>query len=83
MYISYNNMINNIYLCVRSNIDTRSYNCKRFSTYLYADEYLKNYYEDKIINSTLLPIPNYIPTIFHNFILNYKLSKIFINVEIK
>jgi hypothetical protein len=59
----------------------KCFKCIKFETFKEADIYYqKNYIDAK--SSTLIPICNYVPFIFHNTILNYKLSKMFINSKI-
>lgn len=72
-----------IYLCVKLHENDKNYNCIKFDTYNEADIYYNSCYKDtKVEYSTMLPVCKYIPEYFHPSILNYKLSKIFINASI-
>jgi hypothetical protein len=74
--------INYIYLCVRNN-NYDTFSCIKFNSYLHADEYYKKNYHGLHGLSTMMPVCRYTPTFLHKYILNYKLSKLFITVEIK
>jgi hypothetical protein len=72
----------NVYLCVKEEKDY-CYKCFIFDTFKNADiYYLQNYTALNSTSSTLIPICKYVPFIFHNTIINYKLSKMFIKSEI-
>lgn len=55
--------------------------CKMFDLYLEAGEYHK-VWGNIIRETTMLPICKYVPKQFHNLILHYKLSKIYVKSSI-
>lgn len=69
-----------VYLCVNDFI--RKYNCTQFNNFIDANNYYENNYENSTNNSTMIYISNLIPFIFHKFIIEYKLYKLFISAEI-
>lgn len=78
---------NIVYLCVKEKEKTEHYSlnfkCIKFDTYEEADTYYKkNYNRRQEEFSTLMPLCRFIPFYFHESVLNYKLSKLFINAEI-
>ena len=84
----YNAPVCKIYLCVKLHDKMEcfslNYNCIKFDTYKEADEYYKEKFENnvRVDSSTLMPVCKYIPEYFHPLILNYKLSKLFIDAHI-
>lgn len=78
-----------VYLCVNSNNQNikSEFQCKMFKDFLDADNY---FYENPLflskkserIQSTIIDVPFYIPTIFHEKYLKYRLSNLFTNVKI-
>jgi hypothetical protein len=60
-----------------------------FETYKEADDYYNMQYNNgdmsncKIERSTIIPVCKFVPAPLHPMILNYKLSKLFINAEIE
>jgi len=73
--------MNNYYLCNLENY--HKYNCKVFQSFLEANDYHKINYRYKNNWSTIISINKYIPLFIHKYILHYKLSNIFINVNIE
>ncbi len=71
-----------VYLCVKRQY-YGSYTCMKFDNYSQADSYYKKNYKNQEIISTLMPVCKYVPNIFHKYILEYKLSKLLIQVKIK
>ena len=83
----YTPSVSKIYLCVKLRDKMEyfylNYNCIKFDTYEEADKYYKKSFEDKTIeSSTMMPVCKYVPEYFHPMILNYKLSKLFIDAHI-
>lgn len=70
-----------IYLCVKQHY-YQSYKCMKFEDYSQADSYYKKNYKNNEI-STLMPVCKYVPVMFHKYILEYKLSKLLIQVKIR
>ena len=73
------------YLCI--NKMDLNFHCMPFETYEEADtyyikQYKNNNIEHKIERSTIMPVCRFVPSLLHPFVLNYKLSKIFINAEV-
>jgi len=80
---------NIVYLCVKKKEKEKkehyslNFKCIKFDTYEEADTYYKkNYNTRQEEYSTLMPFCRFIPSHFHEPVLNYKLSKLFINAEI-
>jgi hypothetical protein len=73
--------ISYIYLCTKCKY-TQNYNCIKFNSYQDADNYYKKYYINNSEDSTIIPVCKYAPFLLHKYILNYKLSQIFINIKI-
>jgi hypothetical protein len=79
--------ISKVYLCVKPR-DKMEYfsmdhNCIKFDTYEEAYKYYKtNIDKNKIEYSTMMPVCKFVPEFLHPSILNYKLSKLFINAHI-
>jgi hypothetical protein len=71
-----------IYLCIKYN-NNKKYKCFKFDSFEKADEYYKKNYNNVIDkSSTLMPVCSYTPSIFHKYILEYKLSKLFTQIDI-
>ena len=79
------------YLCVKP-LDklefwSLNFHCMPFETYEEADTYYNKQYKNneieyKIEHSTIMPVCKFVPSPLHPFVLNYKLSKLFINAEV-
>jgi hypothetical protein len=80
------------YLCVKP-LDkmefwSLNFHCMPFETYEEADNYYNKQYNSsdaqncKIERSTIMPVCKFVPAPLHPMILNYKLSKLFINAEV-
>ena len=79
------------YLCIKP-VDkmefwSLNFHCMPFETYEEADtyyikQYKNNNIEHKIERSTIMPVCRFVPSLLHPFVLNYKLSKVFINAEV-
>ena len=79
------------YLCIKP-LDklefwSLNFHCMPFETYEDADNYYNKQYknneiEHKIERSTIMPVCRFVPSPLHPFVLNYKLSKLFINAEV-
>jgi hypothetical protein len=73
------------YLCIfdkEHDYINKKYNCVKFDTFTTADLYCSeniNKYENQ---TTVIPVCKYIPTLFHKYILNYKIRNIFYKVKI-
>jgi hypothetical protein len=87
-FINFN--YNKVYLCVKplDKMEYYSLNCRciPFDTYKEADDYYVNHFLKNNIEiqmSTLVPVCKYIPTAYQPVILNYKLSKLFINAQVE
>jgi len=65
------------YLCVMNNknIKINTFICYKYTNYLVAKNNVKNIDTTKI--TTIMPICKYVPNIFHKYILNYKLRKVY------
>ena len=78
-----NNYYNSVYLCVEKEQNTpiiKGFNCFLFHSFQSADKYygnMKSNIGDK--RHTMIPICKYVPYMFHPFILNYKLKKLYWN----
>ena len=79
------------YLCVKplDKMEFWSLNfyCMPFETYEEADDYYTKQYKNNKIEhiierSTIMPVCKFVPSPLHPFVLNYKLSKLFINAEV-
>lgn len=80
---------NIVYLCVKEKEKEKiehyflNFKCIKFDTFEEADRYYKQKYNRQQAEySTLMPLCRFIPSYFHEPVLNYKLSKLFINAEI-
>lgn len=80
---------NIVYLCVKEKEKEKvehyslNFKCIKFDTYEEADSYYKKKYNRRQEEySTFMPLCRFIPSYFHEPVLNYKLSKLFINAEI-
>ena len=80
------------YLCIKPmdkmEFWSLNFHCLPFETYQEADDYYNKQYKDndieyKIERSTIIPVCKFVPSPLHPFVLNYKLSKIFINAEVE
>jgi hypothetical protein len=70
-----------IYLCIKHN--KNYYECSKYDSYQIADKVFNEKYKyEQNISSTMIPVCRFIPIYFHNYILHYKLSKIFIKNKI-
>ena len=75
-----------VYLCVKDDSSLNSlskFNCKKFDTYEEADTYYKNKYNHNLNLSTMIPMCKFTPKCLQEKILNYKLSKIFIQSKLE
>lgn len=66
-------MIDKVYLCVK---EKRTFECKKFGTFLEANKYYKDKYAGK--ESTVFTISKLVPSCFDNYIIHNKLSNLFI-----
>jgi len=80
------------YLCIKPmdkmEFWSLNFHCLPFETYQEADDYYNKQYKDndieyKIEHSTIIPVCKFVPSPLHPFVLNYKLSKFFINAEVE
>lgn len=79
--------ISKIYLCVKPRDKMEyfslNYNCIKFDTYEEADKYYNTKIDAcNVESSTMMPVCKFVPEFLHPSILNYKLSKLFINAHI-
>ena len=81
------------YLCIKP-LDkmefwSLNFHCMPFTTYEEADDYYNKHYNSSdaqrctIECTTIMPVCKFIPAPLHAMVLNYKLSKLFINAEIE
>jgi len=71
----------NIYLCLKDK-NNNSFKCKSFENFNKANQYFReNHKINEIEYSTMIPICIFTP--FKNFLLQYRLSKIFSKVIIE
>lgn len=67
-----------IYLCTNNNYN--KYKCKSFNNFIEANKYYNENYKNNW--SSMISINIFIPLFLHKYILQYKLAKLFINVNI-
>ena len=65
-----------VFLCINNNIT--NFDCYQFKSYIEADKYYSDNYNNNI-NSTMLFIYNLWPLFIQKIILDYKLKNIFVN----
>lgn len=73
-------LINSIYLCEADKITGRYvFNCKKYATFEEAD----SKHNSKSQPSTMLKISMFVPSFLHHWVLKYRLSVLFVHVNIK
>ncbi len=67
------------YLCVNKDKSVKNFECTKFQTVEECDLHCNK--QTDIIDSTLIPINDSVPTIFHNHILTTNLKNMFVKVK--
>jgi hypothetical protein len=66
-------MFSTVFLCVKDARHSK-FSCKQFESFLEADQYFNNTYNDKNVESTIVPVCKFIPAIAKRHFLQYKIS---------
>jgi hypothetical protein len=68
-------MSNSVFLCVKQNNYNNNYNCYKFNSFIEADKYYNQHFNT---SSTMISVFKYLPTFIQNFLIDYKLKKLFV-----
>ena len=73
------------YLC-NNYKQTSFYDCSHFNSFEEADDYFKNFLNQKkypYITTSIIDVNSFIPKFLHCYVLNFKLRSFLVNVRIK
>lgn len=74
-------MYSTLFLCVKEK-NKQMFSCKEFQSFVEAEKYFENNYENKNNQSAIIPVCKYIPNVLKRHVIQSKISSILNRVSI-